>query len=78
MEQELNQCQQQNIAQNIKISELQTRLEETMNAAQQRQTILEQSEQRLTTQFENLANRIFEQSGKKIDQQNKQSLDFLI
>ncbi|OTQ73082.1 MULTISPECIES: DNA recombination protein RmuC [unclassified Gilliamella] len=78
LEQELNHCQQQSITQNIKISELQTRLEETMNAAQQRQTILEQSEQRLTTQFENLANRIFEQSGKKIEQQNKQSLDFLL
>ena len=78
LEQELNQYQQESIAQNIKISELQTRLEETMNAAHQRQTILEQSEQRLTTQFENLANRIFEQSGKKIEQQNKQSLDFLL
>ncbi|MCT6866816.1 MAG: DNA recombination protein RmuC, partial [Gilliamella apicola] len=38
----------------------------------------EQSEQRLTTQFENLANRIFEHSGKKIEQQNKQSLNFLL
>jgi DNA recombination protein RmuC len=78
LEQELNQYQQQNIAQNIKISELKTRLEETLNAAHERQTILEQSEQRLTTQFENLANRVFEQSGKKIEQQNKQSLEFLL
>lgn len=78
LESELNQYRQQNIAQFATISELKTRLEETRNAAQERQTILEQSEQRLTTQFENLANRIFEHSGKKIEQQNKQSLNFLL
>ena len=75
---ELNQYRQQNIEQFATISELKTRLEETRNAAHERQTILEQSEQRLTTQFENLANRIFEHSGKKIEQQNKQSLNFLL
>lgn len=78
LQSELNQYQQQNLAQNVKISELKTRLEETLSATHERQTILEQSEQRLTTQFENLANRIFEQSGKKIEQQNRQSLDFLL
>lgn len=78
LQNELNQYQQQNLAQNVKISELKTRLEETLSATHERQTILEQSEQRLTTQFENLANRIFEQSGKKIEQQNRQSLDFLL
>ncbi|OTP83046.1 DNA recombination protein RmuC [Gilliamella apicola] len=75
---ELNQYRRQNIEQFTTISELKTRLEETRNAAHERQTILEQSEQRLTTQFENLANRIFEHSGKKIEQQNKQSLNFLL
>ncbi|MWN31645.1 DNA recombination protein RmuC [Gilliamella sp. Pra-s65] len=78
LEHELELYRQQNLAQNVKISELKTRLEETLSATQERQTILEQSEQRLTTQFENLANRIFEHSGKKIEQQNKQSLDFLL
>lgn len=78
LENELNEYRQQHVAQNMKISELKTRLEETLNSAHERQTILEQSEQRLTTQFENLANRIFEHSGKKIEQQNKQSLDFLL
>ncbi|MCX8587631.1 MULTISPECIES: DNA recombination protein RmuC [unclassified Gilliamella] len=78
LENELNAYRQQHVAQNMKISELKTRLEETLNSAHERQTILEQSEQRLTTQFENLANRIFEHSGKKIEQQNKQSLDFLL
>lgn len=75
---QLNQYREQHIAQNIRISELKTRLEETLSSAHEKQILLEQSEQRLTTQFENLANRIFESSGKKIEQQNKQSLDFLL
>lgn len=75
---QLNQYREQHFAQNIKISELKTRLEETLSSAHEKQILLEQSEQRLTTQFENLANRIFESSGKKIEQQNKQSLDFLL
>lgn len=75
---QLNQYREQHIAQNIKISELKTRLEETLSSAHEKQILLEQSEKRLTTQFENLANRIFESSGKKIEQQNKQSLDFLL
>lgn len=78
LESELNEHRQQNIEQFATISELKTRLEETRNAAHERQTVLEQSEQRLTTQFENIANRIFEHSGKKIEQQNKQSLNFLL
>ena len=47
-------------------------------AAEEKQRLLINSEQRLTTQFENLANRIFEHSGRKVDEQNKQSLDRLL
>ncbi|MDF7666258.1 DNA recombination protein RmuC [Orbaceae bacterium ESL0727] len=75
---ELAQYKQQYIEQKITISELKTRLEETLSATGERQRLLEQSEQRLTTQFENLANRIFEHSGKQIEEQNKQSLDYLL
>lgn len=75
---ENSQLQQQNINQQVQISELKTRLETTTKAALERQQLLEQSEQRLTVQFENLANRIFDHSGKKIEQQNKLSLDLLL
>lgn len=75
---ENSQLQQQNITQQVQISELKTRLETTTKAALERQQLLEQSEQRLTVQFENLANRIFDHSGKKIEQQNKLSLDLLL
>ena len=36
------------------------------------------SEQRLSEQFENLANRIFEQSNRRVDEQNRQSLNGLL
>lgn len=78
LENELNQYRLQYVTQNATITELKTRLEEMKSSAYEKQSILEQSEQRLTTQFENLANRIFEQSGKRIEQQNKQSLDYLL
>lgn len=78
LENELNQYRLQYVTQNATITELKIRLEETKSSAYEKQSILEQSEQRLTTQFENLANRIFEQSGKRIEQQNKQSLDYLL
>ena len=53
-----------------------------MEAAQQhaddkiRQMI--NSEQRLSEQFENLANRIFEHSNRRVDEQNRQSLNSLL
>ncbi len=72
------QYKQLNLEQNIKISELKTRLEETLSSTSERQRLLEQSEHRLTTQFENLANRIFEHNNEKLEQQNKQSLEHLL
>ena len=36
------------------------------------------SEQRLSEQFENLANRIFEHSNRRVDEQNRQSLNSLL
>lgn len=47
-------------------------------AAEEKQRLLINSEQRLSSQFENLANRIFEQNGRRADEQNKQSLDKLL
>lgn len=54
------------------------RLEENRLAAEEKQQLLVNSEQRLTTQFENLANRIFAKSGRLVNEQNQQSLGGLI
>lgn len=74
LHQELRTQREINSTQRAELREVATRLEETRLATEEKQRLLINSEQRLITQFENLANRIFKQSGKQIEQQNKQSL----
>ncbi|SFD17479.1 DNA recombination protein RmuC [Pragia fontium] len=78
LNQELRSLQGINNALEVELREMSTRLEETRFAAEEKQRLLINSEQRLTVQFENLANRIFDQSGRKVDEQNRQSLDRLL
>lgn len=78
LDQELRAQREANSAQETELREVIIRLEETRIGAEEKQRLLINSEQRLTTQFENLANRIFDNSGRKVDEQNKQSLDRLL
>jgi DNA recombination protein RmuC len=78
LNQELRGQREINSAQEAELREVTIRLEETRMATEEKQLLLINSEQRLTTQFENLANRIFEYSGRKVDEQNQQSLDRLL
>lgn len=75
---ELHAQREVNSAQKAELREVIIRLEETRMAAEEKQHLLINSEQRLTSQFENLANRIFEHSGRKVHEQNQQSLDRLL
>jgi len=47
-------------------------------ASQEKLALLENAEQRLTQQFEHLANQLFEVKTAKVDQQNRQSLEGLL
>ncbi|WP_413721642.1 DNA recombination protein RmuC [Sodalis sp. RH24] len=78
LNQELRAQREVNSAQEAELREVTIRLEETRLAAEEKQRLLVNSEQRLAAQFENLANRIFEQSGRKVDELNRQSLDLLL
>ncbi|ELY7393677.1 DNA recombination protein RmuC [Cronobacter universalis] len=60
------------------LREVTTRLEATRVHAEEKLRQMMSSEQRLSEQFENLANRIFEQSRRQVDEQNRQSLDGLL
>lgn len=75
LNQELRVQRDINSSQEAKLGEVAIRLEETRIAAAEKQNLLINSEQRLLAQFENLAHRIFEHSGRKADEQNRQSLD---
>ena len=67
-----------NSAQEADIRELSTLLEQTRLNADDKHRQMLNSEQRLSEQFENLANRIFEQSNRRVDEQNRQSLQGLL
>lgn len=67
-----------NSGQEADIRELTTLLEQTRLNADDKQRQMLNSEQRLSEQFENLAHRIFEQSGRKVEEQNRQSLNGLL
>lgn len=60
------------------LREVTTRLEATQLHAEDKIRQMINSEQRLSEQFENLANRIFEQSNRRVDEQNRQSLNSLL
>ena len=60
------------------LREVTTRLESTQLHAEDKLRQMVNSEQRLSEQFENLANRIFEHSNRRVDEQNRQSLHGLL
>ncbi len=78
LNQELRVQRKVNIDQEAELREVTIRLEETRIAAEEKRRLLINSEQRLTIQFENLANRIFEHSSRRSDEQNQKSLDLLL
>ncbi|MEA1062622.1 DNA recombination protein RmuC [Erwinia sp. HR93] len=67
-----------NGVQEADLRELSTRLEETRINAEEKVRQMMSSEHRLSEQFENLAHRIFEQNSRRVDEQNRQSLQGLL
>lgn len=63
-----------NRVQEADLREMTTRLDETRINADDKIRQMVNSEHRLSEQFENLANRIFDQSNRRVDEQNRQSL----
>jgi Uncharacterized protein conserved in bacteria, COG1322 len=72
---ELRSLQHINSSLEADLREVTTRLESTQLHAEEKLRQMHSSEQRLSEQFENLANRIFEQSNRRVDEQNRQSLN---
>jgi DNA recombination protein RmuC len=59
-------------------AELQARLEEQAKHASEKLKLLQATEVQLKNQFENLANRIFEERSKKFNEDNKSSMDQIV
>ena len=75
---ELRSLREINTSLEADLREVTTRLESTQLHAEDKIRQMVSSEQRLTEQFENLANRIFEHSNRRVDEQNRQSLHGLL
>ncbi len=59
-------------------AELSARLEAERRGHQEKVRLLEEAEQRLAREFENLANRIFEEKGQKFSEQNRATLQTVL
>ncbi|MEB4677411.1 DNA recombination protein RmuC [Enterobacteriaceae bacterium G50] len=75
---ELRSLREINTSLEADLREVTTRLEATQHHAEDKIRQMINSEQRLSEQFENLANRIFEHSNRRVDEQNRQSLNSLL
>ncbi len=60
------------------VSQLQTQLEEQNKAMQEKVKYLQDSEIKLKTEFENLANKIFDSNSKKFKEQSQESLGLIL
>jgi len=58
----------------VESAALNVRLEESQRSAAEKIDYIQQSEVRLKTDFENLANRIFEEKGKALNEQNREKI----
>ncbi len=78
LDQELRTQRDINREQEAELRETLARLEQAHLSFEEKQRLLLNSEQRLTTQFENLANRIFEQNERRTTALNQQSMVSLL
>ncbi len=60
------------------ISQLQTKLEEQNKSMEEKVKLLQNSEEKLKTEFKNLATEIFDNNSKKFSQQNQESLGHIL
>ncbi|AIT10236.1 recombinase RmuC [Candidatus Francisella endociliophora] len=60
------------------VSMLETQLKEQKTAMQDKLELLQNSEVKLKTEFENLANKIFEDNSKKLNERNQESLNTVL
>lgn len=77
-EEENKHLQQQLVKAKTYNAQLQARLEEQAKNADEKIKLLQQAEIQLKIQFENLANRIFEERSKQFSEYNKTSLDQIV
>jgi DNA recombination protein RmuC len=75
LEEALDKSQQENSTMRTRLSELETRLEDERRSAVEKLALLQEAKDQLKMEFQNVANKIFEDKSRKFTDQNKENLD---
>ncbi len=75
LRQEIHALEKSAISDKSALAKLNTRLEEQQRHNEDKLRELENARKRMTTEFENLANRILEEKGRRFEEQNRRSID---
>jgi DNA recombination protein RmuC len=75
LEEGLEKVKQEKSAQQAKLAELETRLEDERRNAEEKLALLQEAREQLKLEFQNVANRIFEDKSQKFTEQNKENIE---
>jgi DNA recombination protein RmuC len=75
LEGDLDKAQQENILLQTRMAELETRLEDERKNAEEKLTLLQEARDQLKLEFQNVANKIFEDKSRKFTEQNKENIE---
>jgi DNA recombination protein RmuC len=75
LEGDLDKAQQENILLQTRMAELETRLEDERKNAEEKLTLLQEARDQLKLEFQNVANKIFEDKSLKFTEQNKENIE---
>jgi DNA recombination protein RmuC len=78
LEEDLGKTKQENTTLQTRLSELETRLEEERKNAEEKLVLLQEAKEQLKMEFQNVANKIFEDKSQKFTDQNKENLDSVL
>ena len=75
LEENLEKAKQENILLQTRMSELDTRLEDERKNAEEKLSLLQEARDQLKLEFQNVANKIFEDKSQKFTEQNKENIE---
>ena len=78
LEEDLGRANQEKTTLHTRLSELETRLEDERKSGEEKLTLLQEAKEQLKMEFQNVANKIFEEKSQKFTVQNKENLDSVL
>lgn len=75
LEGDLDKAQQENTLLQTRMAELETRLEDERKNAEEKLSLLQEARDQLKLEFQNVANKIFEDKSRKFTEQNKENIE---